>query len=114
MVKTRWTLEDLNQLATVDMDLRRLGVLSIGFDYSRTSVHLRPEALADLAGVLGRQPDKRVHLRGDYWRCSLWCGEIELFSLFRPEELPMIGYPEEPLPPNEETDPETAAARQAS
>lgn len=107
------TLADLNKLAAHSAELKERGVLSIGIDYRGTAVHVTPETLADLTSLLGQQPEKRAHGTGDYWRCAIQCGDLELFALLHPHELPMIGYPEEPLPPKEEAEAE-AAALQAS
>jgi len=107
-VVKQWTLEDLNSLAKASEELKALGVLSIGIGYRQTCVHVGRETLAQLAALLCQQPRKEAHRSKEFWICTLECGDLEFYALFRPEELPMIGYPAEPLPSREEEPAEPA------
>jgi len=91
------TLQDLNDLHKAVETLTRVGAYAVYVDDGR--VYIRPETMADVVALLCTKPEIRPHLYGRrYWQASLRVGDMELYSLFRPEELPMIGYPVQELP----------------
>lgn len=96
------TLQDLNDLHKAVETLTRVGAYAVYADDEWRPggrVYIGPETYADVVALLCTKPEIRPHLNGRrYWLASLRVGDLELCSLFRPEELPMIGYPVQELP----------------
>jgi len=90
-------LQDLNDLHKAVETLERFGV-QIAYPLDG-GVYIRPESMAQVFRLMCQQPKITPHLFGPrYWRASLRVGDLELYSLLLPEELPMIGYPVQELP----------------
>lgn len=111
-MRRQMTLEDLNQVAQAVALLDPEHVISVSVYRSGTAtVLLTPEALADVAEMIGekprREPSTRIY---SYWRLWLTIGDMELAAMAKPEQLPLFGLPVEPLPAEEEP----AQALQAS
>lgn len=90
-------LQDLNELHKAVETLARVGV---DFAYPLDGVvYIKQDSMVQVARLLAQQPSITPHgVSHRYWRASLRVGDLNLYSLFRPEELPMIGYPVQELP----------------